>query len=85
MFSEIRPKGCNYGCGVELYWNTEENTYFELYSRKKHMYPNKVTNNTNSKKKSITIFPPPYAAKPKYYDNNNKKSKLLSSNNQQPK
>ncbi|MGE5634764.1 MAG: hypothetical protein ACM3VV_05990 [Deltaproteobacteria bacterium] len=79
MFSEVRPKNCTYGCGVEIYWNTEENTYFELYSRKKHICPNRGSYNN---KKSI-ITPPIYAAKPRYYNNNNdKKSDSLFNNNQ---
>jgi hypothetical protein len=82
MFSEIKPKSCSYGCGIEIYWNTEENTYFELYSRKKHICPNRVIYN----KKSSKITPPTYAAKPKYYSNNNYKrsdSSSLPSHNQQ--
>jgi len=63
MFSEIRPKNCTYGCGVEIYWNTEENTYYELYSRKKHICPNITTYNKES-----TIVPPNTAAKPTYYN-----------------
>ena len=62
MFSEIRSKNCTYGCGVEIYWNTEENTYFELYSRRKHICPNRVDYNN---KKPSTIKPPTYAMKPK--------------------
>ena len=82
MFSEIKPKSCSYGCGAEIYWNTEENTYFELYSRKKHICPNRISYN-NHNKKSI-IIPPTYAAKPKYYNNNNyKKFDSSTTNNQQ--
>lgn len=63
MSSEIRPKSCTYGCGVEIYWNTDENTYWELYSRKKHVCPNRM----NTKKPSV-ISPPATAAKPTYYN-----------------
>ena len=59
MFSEIKPKSCSYGCGVEIYWNVEENTYFELYSRKKHICPNRIAyNNNNNNKKPSAINPP---------------------------
>ena len=78
MFSELKPKNCTYGCGVEIYWNTEENAYFELHSRKKHIYPNRGTYNKKS-----TIMPPTYATKPKYYNNNYKKSNSSSNNKQQ--
>jgi hypothetical protein len=79
MFSEIKPKSCSYGCGVEIYWNVEENTYFELYSRKKHICPNRIAYNN---KKPSAINPPTYAMKPKYY-NDNKLSDLSNNNNKQ--
>ena len=81
MFSEIKPKSCSYGCGVEIYWNVEENTYFELYSRKKHICPNRIAYNNNNTKPSA-INPPTYAMKPKYY-NDNKISDLSNNNKQQ--
>ena len=62
MYSEIRPKSCTYSCGVEIYWNTEENTYYELYSRKKHICPNLLTCNKDS-----TGNLPATASKPSYY------------------
>jgi hypothetical protein len=79
MFSEIKPKSCSYGCGVEIYWNVGENTYFELYSRKKHICPNRIPYNSNNKPSAIN--PPTYAMKPKYY--NNKISDLSNNNKQQ--
>jgi len=81
MFSEIKPKSCSYGCGVEIYWNVEENTYFELYSRKKYICPNRIAY-TNNNKKPSAINPPTYAMKPKYY-NDNKISDLSNNNKQQ--
>ncbi|HSF51795.1 MAG TPA: hypothetical protein VLA74_13630 [Nitrososphaeraceae archaeon] len=36
MSSEIRPKACTYGCGVEIYWNTEENSW--SYIQGKNMF-----------------------------------------------
>ena len=64
MFSEIRPKICTYGCGVEIYWNNEENSYHELHSRKKHICPNLLQYNNDSK-----ILLPTTAAKPSYINN----------------
>ena len=63
MFSEIRPKSCTYGFGIEIYWNSEENTYYELYSRKKHICPNIATYN-----REPAIVPPTTAAKPTNYN-----------------
>ena len=49
----INPKPCNYGCGTRIYWNTLENAYFEVFSNKKHVCPNRFksvipTSNTAS-------------------------------------
>jgi hypothetical protein len=63
MFSEIRPKSCSYGCDLEIYWNTEEKTYYELNSRKKYICPNLLTYN-----KEPTIIPSNIAANPSYYN-----------------
>ena len=76
MYSEIRPKSCTYGCGVEIYWNTQEDTYFELQSGNKHVCPNRITN-----KKPSVISPPATAAKPTYYN----KKKICKSNNNKTK
>jgi hypothetical protein len=68
MSSEIRPKSCTYDCEVENYWNIDENTYWELYSRKKHVCPNRVPN------KIPLVILPSTAEKPTYY----KKGALFS-------
>jgi hypothetical protein len=36
----IYPKDCAYGCNTRIYWNTAENTFFEVLSQKKHICPN---------------------------------------------
>jgi hypothetical protein len=38
----IYPKPCVYNCGVQIYWNTLENAYFEVFTKKKHICPNRV-------------------------------------------
>ena len=63
MLSEIRPKSCTYGCGVEIYWNTEENTFYELYSKKKHICPNIPTYT-----RKPADIPPTTVTKPTYYN-----------------
>ena len=42
--NNIYPKSCNYGCNTQIYWNTSENTYFEVFTKKKHICPNRVNN-----------------------------------------
>ena len=48
----INPKPCNYGCNTKIYWNITENAYFELFSKKKHVCPNRsnktIITNTNT-------------------------------------
>ena len=36
----INPKSCIYNCNTQIYWNTLENTYFEVFTKKKHVCPN---------------------------------------------
>ncbi len=38
--NNIYPKTCSYGCGLQIYWNTAENTFFEVLTQKKHICPN---------------------------------------------
>ena len=36
------------GCGLQIYWNTSENTYQGVFSQKKHICPNRVNEINNS-------------------------------------
>jgi hypothetical protein len=63
----INPKPCNYNCGTRIYWNNQENAYFEVFTKQKHVCPNRTT-------KKLSIKPPSTAAKPIYY---NKKDFLI--------
>ena len=47
--SNIIPKDCIYKCNTRIYWNNEENAYFEVFSGKKHICPNRS--------KSVTPLP----------------------------
>jgi hypothetical protein len=46
----INPKSCVYNCNTRIYWNTSENTYYEVFSGNRHQCPNrqqgKKSNNT---------------------------------------
>ena len=42
--TNIIPKDCSYGCNTRIYWNTAENTYFEVFNQKKHVCPNRTSN-----------------------------------------
>ena len=51
----IIPKACGYGCGTRIFWDTSENAYFEIFTKKKHNCPNRtngksVTQSTTTNK-----------------------------------
>ena len=58
----INPKPCNYNCGTRIYWNTATSEYWEVFTRKKHVCPNRSNNNNNVSKSSTS-----YVSKPTYY------------------
>ena len=36
--NNIYPKSCTYGCDTSIYWNTTENTYFQVLTQKGELY-----------------------------------------------
>lgn len=61
----INPKSCSYGCSTRIYWNTTENAYFEVFTRKKHVCPNRSKSNVTQTTTSTTK--PTYYSKKSYY------------------
>jgi hypothetical protein len=43
--NNIYPKSCTYGCNTQIYWNASINEYWEVFTKKKHICPNRVNNN----------------------------------------
>jgi hypothetical protein len=83
---------CVYGCGIQIYWNNSVNEYWEVFTKKKHICPNRgnkssgTTTTTTTKDGGIT--PPSTAQKPHYYNPYAKKRTPYAStfaNQQQPK
>jgi hypothetical protein len=65
----INPKPCVYNCGVQIYWNTSTSEYWEVFTKKKHICPNRVnnkpvTNTTNSAATTSNTKPYYYSKKP---------------------
>ena len=59
----INPKACGYGCNTRIYWNNEETEYFEVFTKKKHVCPNRsksVTQTTTSTTKPTYYFKKSY-------------------------
>jgi hypothetical protein len=96
--STINHKDCIYGCNTRIYWNTLTSEYLEAVSKKKHVCPNRSTNNYN-KSFSLTATQNnnnAITSKPAIYHNNNthknnynnnhtyKKSWTPKINNKQP-
>ena len=67
--NNIYPKSCNYGCNTQIYWNTSVHEYWEVFTQKKHICPNRVNKSsvTNANTSSATIAGVS-ASKPTYYN-----------------
>ena len=74
----INPKACNYGCNTRIYWNTSENAYLEVFTKKKHICPNRTNNSSKSTTNNNTAAVT--AAKPNYYNKFAKQPKPKMSN-----
>jgi hypothetical protein len=68
----INPRPCVYNCGIQIYWNSSVNEYWEVFTKKKHICPNRgqksstTTNGPPSGSEGIT--PPLAAQKPRYFN-----------------
>ena len=65
----INPKSCNYGCNTQIYWNSSVNEYWEVFTKKKHICPNRVnnkpvTNANTSATAGVSNKPTYYSKKP---------------------
>ena len=73
----INPKDCRYQCGTRIYWNISENAYFEVFSGKKHVCPNRSAADGGGYKPTQTTT----TTKPNYYNKfTNKQPKPKMSN-----
>lgn len=72
--NNLYPKSCNYGCNTQIYWNSSVNEYWEVFTKKKHICPNRSSNAKPTKTTAATTN----NTKPIYY-------KTPWSSQQQPK
>ena len=69
--NNIYPKPCNYGCNTQIYWNTSVNEYWEVFSQKRHLYPNRLnkpsraSGTTTATTTEPYYYKKPFAAEPK--------------------
>ena len=64
--SNINPKPCNYGCNTRIYWDINQNAYFEVFTQKRHICPN-ILNNNNKPIIPTTASTTTSNTKPTYY------------------
>ena len=64
--SNINPKPCNYGCNTRIYWDVNQNVYFEVFSQKRHICPN-IPHNSNKPIIPTTASITTSHTKPTYY------------------
>ncbi|MGI9012602.1 MAG: hypothetical protein ACR2F1_15640 [Nitrososphaeraceae archaeon] len=60
--NNINPKSCTYGCGLQIFWNSDYNQYWEVFKQKKHICPNRVNKPTTSNNTITEV-----SSKPTYY------------------
>ena len=78
MLTNINPKDCVYGCNTRIYWNTIVSEYWEVFTKKKHICPNRSSNNNKSVASPTNNNTTP---KPTHYNNNYKNNYNNNSNN----
>jgi len=50
--NNINPRPCIYNCGIQIYWNSSVKEYWEVFTKKKHIFPNR--SNKSSGNTTIT-------------------------------
>lgn len=62
----INPKPSAYGCSIQIYWTTSANEYWNIFTKKKHICPNRRQKSATTTAAGIT--PPSTTSKPHYYN-----------------
>ena len=58
--NNIYPKSCAYGCNTQVYWNNSVNEYWEVFTQKKHICPNRVNKPPTTSTTATTTNRPTY-------------------------
>src|SRR5918998_2917605 len=67
---KIYPKSCVYNCNTQIYWNTSTSEYLEVFTKQKHICPNRsksVTQSTTTNNIATTATNKPSYYKKSYY------------------
>ena len=68
--NNIYPKSCVYNCGVQIFWNTATSEYWEVFTKKMHICPNRVNNKpttSNNNTSAVVGSTTTTSTKPTYY------------------
>src|SRR5688572_30925101 len=68
--NNIYPKSCVYNCNTQIYWNVATNEYWEVFTKKKHICPNRsksVIQTTTTNNNTATTTNKPTYYKKSYY------------------
>ena len=68
----IIPKECSYGCNTRIYWDNSQRTYLEVFTKQKHICPNRQ----QQPKPTVSTT----ATRPNYYNRFTKQPKPKMSN-----
>ena len=63
--NNIYPKSCVYNCNTQIYWNNSTNEYCEVFTKKRHICPNRVNKPSTI---TTTNSPTGVSSKPNYYN-----------------
>ena len=55
-------------CGIQIYWNNSVNEYWEVFTQKKYIYPNRVNKSSVTSNTSARAGVGVSASKPTYYN-----------------
>ena len=64
--NNIYPKPCAYNCNTQIYWNVATNEYWEVFTKKKHICPNRV-NKLTTPNTTTAATAPTTTNRPIYY------------------
>ena len=56
----IYPKSCVYNCNTQIYWNVTTNEYWEVFTKKKHICPNRSSQQSKPTTTTTSVTKPNY-------------------------
>ena len=77
----IIPKDFSYGCNTRIYWSVADNAYFEVFTKQKHVCPNRQQHSQSKPSNTTTnSVATATTTRPNYYNRFAKQPKPKMSN-----